>query len=137
MSRLIITLSLLGFLSGAIGCTDPMYGLKDTQKTDLRAWEDQGVEFVQEKNPATATALGFFIGLGAFYTDQPALGVIDLLTWPISILWEPWIVPAEANKINYNATKDKWMRDNGLGIYGQFQKNKIARAQVQVPDKVD
>ncbi len=117
MNRSILVLILLGLLWGSIGCTDRMYGLRDTQKSDLRAWEDMGVEYVKEKSPATATTLGFFFGFGAFYTNQPALGIVDIVTWPVSILWEPWIVPAEANKINYEATRDKWMRDNGLGIY--------------------
>ncbi len=92
------------------GCADPHYGLKQYQIEDLRDWKDQGQEVVVEKKPETATALGFFIGLGAFYTNEPALGVIDLLFWPVSILWEPWIAPGMANEINYEATKHAWER---------------------------
>ncbi len=127
MRSSIYTMVLLVLLFGTMGCTDPMYGLRDVQKTDIRIWEEQGIEIVKEKDPAKATRLGFFIGLGSFYTDQPVLGVVDLLTWPLSIMWEPWIATAEANKINYEATKDAWMRKNGLGIYGQMQQAKLKK----------
>ncbi len=124
MKRLIITLALLGLISGTVGCTDRLYGLKDVQKTDLLAWEGQGVDYVQEKSTVTASKRGFWLGLGAFYTDQPVLGAIDLLTWPVSIIWEPWIASAAANQINYEATKNKWMREKGIGIYGHFEQVK-------------
>ena len=93
---------------GLTACTDPHYGLKKYQISDLRHWEAAGHPIVVEKRPETATVLGFFIGLGGFYTNQPVLGVVDLLFWPISILWEPWIAPAYANEINYEATKHAW-----------------------------
>ena len=64
---------------GFSGCTDPHYGLKKWQVEDLRTWQDGGQQIVEEKKPETATVLGFFIGLGAFYTNEPILGVIDLL----------------------------------------------------------
>lgn len=101
------------------GCSDPMYGLRAHQKTNLRDWEASGQDIVVEKKPETATVLAFFIGLGAFYTDEPVLGVIDLLLWPISPLWEMWIAPANANKINYEATKDAWERRQRQGIQPQ------------------
>jgi hypothetical protein len=83
-----------------------MYGLTRTQQKHVKLWEAEGRDMVKEKDPVSATALSFFIGLGSFYTREPVLGVLDLLTWPISILWEPWISPANANKINYEATRD-------------------------------
>ena len=94
--------------------SNPLYGLREYQKTDLRDWETEGQLIVKEKDPAIATKLSFFFGLGAFYTGQPVLGVVDLLTWPVSILWEPFISPAEANKINYEATKHARARRDRL-----------------------
>lgn len=90
------------------GCADPHYGLRKWQIADLRSWESEGQHVVEEKKPETATALGFFLGFGGFYTNEPVLGVFDLLVWPWSILWEPWIAPALANEINYEATKHAW-----------------------------
>ena len=92
------------------GCSDHMYGLSSPQKSNLRDWQAAGQEVVVEKKPETATVLSLFIGFGAFYTDAPVLGVVDLLLWPISPLWEIWIAPSNANRINYQATKDAWDR---------------------------
>ncbi len=89
-------------------CSDPHYGLKKYQVNDLRTWTAGGQEVVVEKKPETATVLGFFIGLGSFYTNEPVLGVVDLLFWPFSMLWEPWIAPSLANQINYEATRHAW-----------------------------
>lgn len=105
-----VVVLLLGLSS--VACSDPHYGLKKYQISDLRHWEAAGQPVVVEKRPETATVLGFFIGLGGFYTNEPVLGVIDLLLWPISILWEPWIAPAYANQINYEATKHAWEERN-------------------------
>ena len=89
-----------------VGCADQMYGLKDYQKTRVRQWQQEGIEIKEEKSTQTATALGFFFGLGSFYTDEPVLGVLGLIFWPWSIMWDPWLAPAKANKINYEATRD-------------------------------
>ncbi len=89
-------------------CGDPHWGLTKYQIADLRKWEAQGQPLVVEKRPETATVLAFILGFGAFHTNEPVLGVIDLLFWPISVLWEPWIAPKLANGINYEATKNAW-----------------------------
>lgn len=99
---------LLGCVVFTGGCADPYYGLKKWQIADLRTWEAEGQPIVVEKKPETSTALAFFLGFGAFHTHEPALGVVDLLFWPCSILWEPWIAPALANEINYEATRHAW-----------------------------
>ena len=112
-SQVVAAMLLVGVAFIQTGCADPHYGLKKWQIEDLRTWQDDGQQIVEEKKPETATALGFFIGLGAFYTNEPILGVLDLLLWPISILWEPWIAPGLANEINYDATKHAWERDHG------------------------
>ncbi len=105
--------------STIVGCaTTPLHGLRESQKTDLLAWEADGVPMVMEKSPEEARKRAFFLGRGAFYTDDATLGVIDRLTWPLSILWEPDIAEANANRINYTATKEQWMRKKGLGYYG-------------------
>lgn len=72
-----------------VGCGDPMYGLKKHEKTQMREWVDSGVEIQEEKKPETATVLSFFVGLGSFYTDEPVLGVIDLLFWPALFYGNP------------------------------------------------
>ena len=60
--------------------------------------------YVQEKNPSTAASLGLVLGFGSFYVNKPGMGILDLLLWPPSILWDPFIAFAEAEQINYRAT---------------------------------
>ena len=43
--------------------SNPLYGLREYQKTDLRDWETEGQLIVKEKDPAIATKLSFFFGL--------------------------------------------------------------------------
>ena len=99
-----VSLCLLG------GCSDPNYGLKDHQTQDLKQWKEEGVDLVKKKDPATACGWGFVLGIGSFYNGDIGLGILDLLLWPLSIAWEPFIAPAHSNRINYEATQAEWRR---------------------------
>ena len=105
-----VAIGLLLVVVSMAGCSDRMYGLRTYQKDNLREWEAAGQDVVVEKKPETATVLSLLPGFGSFYTEEPLLGVVDLLLWPISSVWEIWISPATANKINYEATKAAWER---------------------------
>lgn len=84
------------------GCATP---LSPTQKSELDVYRTKGLE-VQEKNPTTGAALGILPGGGSFYTRNYGLGVVNLLFWPISILWDPISGHDGAESINYFATKE-------------------------------
>lgn len=86
-------------LSLMIGCTT----LTPAQKTEYDMMEKNGV-LVKEKDPATGAVLGILPGGGAFYGREPAVGVIDLLFWPLSILWDPVVGHETAKTVNYNLT---------------------------------
>lgn len=107
--KIVLVVSLVA-LAVLAGCSNPTYGLRTYQKNNLREWEAAGQDIVVEKKPETATVLSLLPGFGSFYTEEPLLGVVDLLLWPISSAWEIWISPASANKINYEATKAAWER---------------------------
>lgn len=62
--------------------------LNNRQEKDLRSWEQDGVA-IQEKDPTTGAWLGILPGVGSFYTGQIGLGIVDLLTWPLSVCWDP------------------------------------------------
>lgn len=79
-------------------------GLNSQQKTELRQYEARG-QAVQEKNPGTGAALGLLPGGGSFYGREYGLGVVNLLFWPLSILWDPVSGYDAAESINYHATK--------------------------------
>ncbi|GAA4652442.1 hypothetical protein GCM10023116_47260 [Kistimonas scapharcae] len=95
----VVTLALcMAFLSG---CAT---GLNSYQEHEMRYYHANGMS-VEEKNPTTAAALGFLPGGGSFYTREPGLGVLNLLTWPLSIFWDPVSGYNGASSINYYATK--------------------------------
>jgi uncharacterized protein YceK len=83
------------------GCAS---SLSNIQKQEYRSFQEKGLA-VQEDNPATATAFGLLPGGGSFYTGHPWLGVINLLAWPFSVLWDPISGYNGATTNNYYATK--------------------------------
>lgn len=87
------------------------------EKRQYMAYEQQGV-LVEDKNPTTGALLGLLPGGGSFYAREPALGILNLLTWPLSILWDPISGYGGSKSINYAATtfvrkesKDKALDD--------------------------
>jgi len=81
------------------GCTT----LNSQQKTEYALMEKDGV-LIQEKNPTTGAVLGILPGFGAFYGREPLVGVVDLLLWPASILWDPVVGYETSKKVNYDLT---------------------------------
>jgi len=92
---------LVGAILASTGCAS---GLNSYQKNELRHYEASGL-MVEEKNPALGTALGLLPGGGSFYGREYGLGVVNLLFWPLSILWDPVSGHSAAETINYHATK--------------------------------
>ena len=70
----------------------------------MRTYEAKGL-VVQEKSPTTGAVLGILPGGGSFYGREYGLGVVNLLFWPLSILWDPISGHDAAEAINYHATK--------------------------------
>ncbi len=83
-----------------VGCTT---GLNSIQHQELISYESKGL-LIEEKNTGTATALGLLPGGGSFYTRQYGLGILNLLVWPYSVLWDPINGYRGAQEINYYAT---------------------------------
>jgi hypothetical protein len=83
------------------GCATP---ISMAQKQELRAYEAKGL-VVEEKSPGAAAGLGLLPGGGSFYTRNYGLGIVNLLFWPLSILWDPVSGYNGAESINYYATK--------------------------------
>lgn len=85
-------------------CTGCATGLTSAQKTELAQYEARGLA-VTEKNPGTGAALGVLPGGGSFYGREYGFGVVNLLFWPLSILWDPVSGYEASRAINYQATK--------------------------------
>jgi hypothetical protein len=84
-------------------------GLSSGEKAEYQAMANAGFE-IREKSPAAAAFLGILPGCGSFYTRQYASGVIDLLTWPWSVFWDPILGYGQAEEINYQASKTHVIR---------------------------
>jgi hypothetical protein len=77
--------------------------MSSRQETQLRTWESEGIS-LEEKSPTTGALLGLLPGIGSFYTGQIGLGVVDLLLWPYSVLWDP-VAGYQGSKLrNWEAT---------------------------------
>ncbi|KAA6233304.1 hypothetical protein FP507_00380 [Chlorobium phaeovibrioides] len=83
------------------GCAS---GLNSVQTSEYKTWEAKGL-LVKDKDPGTAAALGILPGGGSFYTGNIGLGMVNLLMWPASILWDPISGSNGAKSDNYFATK--------------------------------
>lgn len=102
MKKHFLFVPILILLVGLYGCATP---LTSGQSQELRAYQGKGLA-VEEKNVGAAAALGLLPGGGSFYTRNYGLGVVNLLFWPISILWDPISGVNGAKAINYYATKE-------------------------------
>jgi len=92
------TLILLS-VSMVIGCSP----LTQQQKAEYDLMKNEHV-LVEEKNPTTGAVLGILPGFGAFYAREPLVGVVDLLLWPLSVLWDPVIGFEMSKKVNFDLT---------------------------------
>jgi hypothetical protein len=85
-------------------------GLNSIQEREYSAFERDGV-LIEEKNPSTGVVLGLLPGGGSFYAREPGLGVVNLLLWPLSILWDPISGSDGSKSINYDLTKYQLKKD--------------------------
>ncbi|MDD4520150.1 MAG: hypothetical protein PHI50_04660 [Alphaproteobacteria bacterium] len=102
-----ILLSVLICSSFLGGCAT---GLNSFQKDEYMNYEVNDV-LVEEKNTTTAAVLGILPGGGSFYTRNYGIGVINLLFWPLSILWDPISGINGAESLNYHVTKSYLKRE--------------------------
>lgn len=99
ISQLIAVVMMVGILG--VGCAT---GLNSMQKQEYMEYKANGL-LVEEKSPGLAAALGILPGGGSFYTRNYGVGIVNLLFWPWSILWDPISGHDGAEFINYYVTK--------------------------------
>jgi len=100
MKKLIILL-LLSFITVPVFAADYSERLMEEK---YRKALNSGCEYIEIKNPTTATLMGLLPGGGSFYNGQMALGIVDLLFWPFSPIWDMPIANKQAQKINKEET---------------------------------
>lgn len=94
-------LSVATLIALTTGCAT---GLNSAQESELASYRANHID-VQEKSPGLAAGLGLLPGGGSFYGRAYGYGVVNLLLWPISILWDPVSGHDAAESINYQASK--------------------------------
>ncbi len=80
-------------------------GVNSAQKKELEVYKSKGF-YVEEKKVGLAAGLGVLPGGGSFYGREYGVGVLNLLCWPLSILWDPISGYNASTRINYYATKE-------------------------------
>jgi hypothetical protein len=100
VSKVFLRVTVLGVVLAGAGCTS----LTPAQRAQFAAMKADGVA-VEARSPALSAALGILPGCGSFYTHQWGLGVVDLLVWPYSMLWDPFAGYAGAQVMNYEASR--------------------------------
>ena len=103
-------------------------GLNSMQKREYAAFENEGI-LIEEKKPMVGAALGLLPGFGSFYAREPGYGVVNLLFWPASILWDPVSGYDGAQSINYDMTKTYLRKEKG--------KELIALEELLIADQID
>ncbi|QWV96395.1 hypothetical protein KP005_13560 [Geomonas nitrogeniifigens] len=82
------------------GCATELNG---PQKAELQWYRNKGMA-IEEKDASTAAWLGILPGGGSFYTRNYGIGVVNLLCWPFSVLWDPASGYNGAEMLNYTST---------------------------------
>jgi len=121
---------LVVFLSSCVS------GLNGNQERKLVAIKQAMPEHYQEeKNVGLAAALGLLPGGGSLYTKNYVVGVVDLLLWPMSVLWDPINGLNGAKEINYYSSKSAINRQKNKEIdelQEQLVNNKITEKQFTI-----
>ncbi len=102
MKNSIKKFALLSLIFLAASCAS---GINSNQKRELESYKAKGF-YVEEKKVGLAAGLGILPGGGSFYSREYGLGVVNLLCWPFSILWDPISGYNASQRINYYATKE-------------------------------
>ncbi len=110
MNKLAFGLIIFTASAFSTGCAS----LNSFQRSEYQEMKLAGVA-VKEKDPNLAMALGVLPGGGSFYTRQWGLGIADLLLWPYSIRWDPFVGRSGAEVINYDTTRAR-LKPRGLPI---------------------
>ncbi len=126
-SKLVALTAIFFFL---VSCATPLSSL---QKQEYKAFEEHKV-LVEKKSPGTGAVLGLFLGMGSFYAEEPGYGIVNLLLWPFSILWDPISGSEGAKAINYHATKAKLDRDMREEL--RAIEERLATDEIEVKDYI-
>jgi hypothetical protein len=105
---------------GLVACASGCASLSRTEQATLHELKSYGVSEteVKAKHPAAAGCLNILPGFGNFYlaagtdeSDQWLFGFLNLLAWPISVVWGIPEAAIDANTINKKETVNYYTFD--------------------------
>lgn len=114
MKNFLTLCTLAASLSFISGCTT----LSRQEKNTLYELKQYGIREPEETvaHPAVAGALNIFPGFGNFYlgvvsteSNQWVFGLLNLLTWPASVIWGIPEAAIDANNINDRETVNYYL----------------------------
>lgn len=104
MKRLGLAL-LVGFGLSLLFWTHVAFGADDAYLVDkYQEALQKGCQPVVVKHTVAAGVLGLLPGGGLFFTEHYGGGIRDLLLWPLSVLWDPYLAVKSAKEQNMQAT---------------------------------
>ncbi len=127
-------------LSAALLATSCASGLNSIQEREYNEFKQKGV-LIEEKNPSTGMALGLLPGGGSFYAREPGIGVVNLLLWPLSIVWDTSSGIDGSKSINYDITKHHLKKEKEMAaitdklILGEIDNKQYTIEQRKVESK--
>jgi len=109
--------------------------LNSAQQAEYDSMIEAGYQ-VQEKSPGLGAVLGILPGGGSFYTRDWALGVVDLLVWPYSIFWDPFVGYENSKYLNYQETKRNMNRKRKFDL-DELEEKYLRKEMTQDDYKVE
>lgn len=106
-------------------------GLNSHQDRQVAEYKSKG-QYVQEKDSTLAAVLGILPGGESFYTGHYGYGFVNLLFWPLSILWDPISGYNGAEVTNYYATKvttKRYMKKEIKNLDNDLEDDKITEKE--------
>jgi hypothetical protein len=105
-----VRIALIAAVVAFTGCVN----VTMSEREVLKDIEYFGLEEEEEYSQGMAMSLNFLPGVGNFYLGQVGYGVMNLLFWPVSILWgmpQAWI---DADALNQKYTVDYYRTRAGM-----------------------
>ena len=102
--RMVFSLKVFCLVSFTLLSTGCATGLNSVQEHEYVAYEVSDV-LIKEKDPVIGAWLGVLPGGGSFYAREPGYGIVSLLFWPLSIVWDTTSGYDGSKSINYVMTK--------------------------------
>jgi hypothetical protein len=99
------TLPLVALMVASLFMSGCVTSMTNTEENSYSVYKSKGFN-IEKKNKYVGAGLGILPGGGSFYSGHIGYGLVGILLWPVSIVWEPFNGYSGSEKINYDQTKE-------------------------------